>query len=645
MGRLLIIGEGQLYERLAPLLSETPAPEGAALHLFLSDAPTPTAWSEQQAASLAQGAAFLPIWLDGNELILGPWVTPGEPGCLRCAEIRRHAVHPQKERAPLLAQAAAWTLAQRKQNPRLSPHAVAVAAALGQEAIAAWQRGERPGLQGAVTILPLDTLLASRHRFLPVPTCPACGALPLDTAEAVEPPTTPRPKAERSSFRHAERPLESERLRAEFVDRRTGLIANEIRLFDNDLLALAAAELALDFRSEREPGIGRSLSFAESDFTGLLEALERYGGVRPLAKRTAVHSSYAELGERAIDPAAFILHSPEQYDLPQFPFARYQPDLRVHWVWGYSFQRQAAALVPEQLAYYRLLDLNKEGNHRNLFAYEISNGCALGGCLEEAVLHGLFEAAERDGFLLTWYAQLPVPRIDLTRIAHPAIGLLLDRLDARGFDVHAFNITFDFGIPAVWVMAVNRQNGGMKSFSAAGAHLDPVKAVVSGLVELTAGVFDFSRLYPQERERILPMVAEPNRVRSMRDHALLYCLPEAFERFAFLLGSDRPAQSLEEAFPAWFSDGPKDDLTADLWACADRVIAAGCDLVVVDQTPPEQRPFGLRTVKVLVPGSLTMTFGHQLRRLEGATRLQRVPHQFGYQAPGDRINPHPHPFP
>ena len=63
------------------------------------------------------------------------------------------------------------------------------------------------------------------------------------------------------------------------------------------------------------------------------------------------------------------------------------------------------------------------------------------------------------------------------------------------------------------------------------------------------------------------------------------------------------------------------DLTADLFAMTDAVIAAGMDVVVVDQTTPEHVAGGFSCVKVLVPGALPMTFGHRYRRLDHLPRL------------------------
>ena len=41
----------------------------------------------------------------------------------------------------------------------------------------------------------------------------------------------------------------------------------------------------------------------------------------------------------------------------------------------------------------------------------------------------------------------------------------------------------------------------------------------------------------------------------------------------------------------------------------------------------------MTSAKVIVPGTLPMTFGHRLRRTHGIPRLKEL------------LNPHPHPFP
>src|SRR5207302_2879431 len=127
-------------------------------------------------------------------------------------------------------------------------------------------------------------------------------------------------------------------------------------------------------------------------------------------------------------------------------------DLVCKWVWGYSFERQRPILVPEQSAYYGLHRFSEAGAGSS-FVYEISNGCALGNCLEEAIFYGILEVAERDAFLMTWYAQLSLPRLDPRSATDPLVGLLIENLEYKtGYSIHVYNSTLDHGVPCCWVM-------------------------------------------------------------------------------------------------------------------------------------------------------------------------------------------------
>ena len=150
---------------------------------------------------------------------------------------------------------------------------------------------------------------------------------------------------------------------------------------------------------------GRTNSFAVSELTAILEGLERYCGLEPRGKRTVVHDSYNHLKNQALNPIEVGVHAKEQYESAGFPFAEFDPDRPIDWVWGYSFLQERPILVPELLAYYSL------GGRSQGFVYETSNGCALGGSLEEAIFYGILEVVERDSFLMTWYAQMPLPRL------------------------------------------------------------------------------------------------------------------------------------------------------------------------------------------------------------------------------------------
>jgi ribosomal protein S12 methylthiotransferase accessory factor len=91
-----------------------------------------------------------------------------------------------------------------------------------------------------------------------------------------------------------------------------------------------------------------------------------------------------------------------------------------------------------------------------------------------------------------------------------------------------------------------------------------------------------------------------------------------------------------------------EDLREDLAACTAAVTGAGFDVVVVDQTMPEQRDLGLTTVSVLVPGLLPIDFGWSRQRALGMPRMRTALREAGLRAtdltPAE-FNPAPHPFP
>ncbi|RVX44165.1 thiazole/oxazole-forming peptide maturase SagD family component [Nonomuraea polychroma] len=175
--------------------------------------------------------------------------------------------------------------------------------------------------------------------------------------------------------------------------------------------------------------------------------------------------------------------------------------------------------------------------------------------------------------------------------------------------------------------------------------LSPERALENALSELSSVLADLVRRYPEQREEARRMVEDPSRVRAMADHATLYGCADAFSRFGFLLGT-APSRRLEDVGRT--TGFGNHDLTDDLMEAVSRYLDTGLDVIVVDQTTPEHRTARLACTKVIIPGTLPMTFGHDHRRTDGLPRLREVPWRLGYRdRPLDpsEINPHPHPFP
>jgi ribosomal protein S12 methylthiotransferase accessory factor len=359
------------------------------------------------------------------------------------------------------------------------------------------------------------------------------------------------------------------------------------------------------------------------------ESLERLSAYAP-SRRTTVRAGYAEVAEAAVDPRSLGLYPDDRFLTPGFPYRRFTEDAATDWVWGYSFGRGRPVLVPESFVYYRLR--MPQGEPR--FACEISSGFALGGCYEEAVLHGVLEVAERDAFLMAWYGRTPLPRIDLATGPDRRIPLVAERIERLGYRVHVFDTTQDHGIPSFWTLAEDITGTGRpRAVSTGGSGLRPAEAILAALHELSQTVeyVTILALDPQWGERARRLADHPDEVVSMADHLLCAAEPTAFDRYSFLL-DDPVTLSWQQGLERWHWPSTT-DIGADLDESVRRFAAAGMDVVAVDTTSMEQTAGGFRCVKVLAPGSVPMTFGHTARRVTGLPRLSEV------------HNPHPHPFP
>ncbi|MCO6006961.1 TOMM precursor leader peptide-binding protein [Actinoallomurus purpureus] len=610
---------------LRAALEGVPVPDG--VFVVATDTEDAETYAMARAYAREHGFAWLPVRADTGWVLIGPAVRPGVPGCPTCLWRRRDANRPDAAARRVLAERYGSGLGGGPLMPVLCE---VVAALVRDEVTEGFRRTD-----GGLLRVSARTAAVTSHRLMADPLCPDCGNRPQDRPARLRLGSVPKPDP--AVFRSGPLPVELER---HFVDAEVGLIGSMGMERQGDLPTVVARLAPGRKGDTARHGYGRGFDVGSARRTAIAEALERYASARPRGRRPVVRAPYADIADRALDPRTLGLYPDAWYEEPGFDYVRFDPDRDARWVWGYSFGTDRAILVPLTVAYHNAATRAEPGP-----TSETSNGAALGGCLAEAIFYGLLEVAERDAFLMTWYARLPVPKIDLDTAADRRIRVLAAkaRYDA-GYELMAFAMPMEQRVPAIWAMALDRTGhpGRPHALCAAGAHPDPEQALRTALFELLPSVTGLGDRYDEQDSAA--MLADSDQVRELEDHRQLYCHPGAGHRLAFL-PAQTPGRPLGELLEGW---PQHDDLTDDLAELVGRYLTAGLDVIAIETTCPELRAGGFAAAKVLVPGTLPMTFGHRYRRTHGLSRLLTVPRLLGHHDRDlrpDQLNPFPHPFP
>ncbi|MEU8777920.1 TOMM precursor leader peptide-binding protein [Streptomyces sp. NPDC048606] len=589
------------------------------------------------------------VHLSAQAVLLGPWGGDGTaPACGRCLAMRWQRLRSRSERDALETGSRVPTPV-GAEWPRLSPYVRDAVVALHAVLFAADGPGAAAPGPGAadrtlpqVTRLDLATLRTRTYPLAADPLCPDCGPGGTDAPRSLTPASRPKPDPAAQRLRAASSyPVPT----AALANPVTGVLGGGTWI---NVTSPTTAPVAGSVFMRGYAGLtdvtwsGQANSFSSSRDLAFLEGLERYAGTHRRTGTSVLTASYAELGERALDPAECGFYRPETYrDDPMV--SPFDPERPIPWVYGHSLRDDRPVLVPARLAYY------SAGLESDNFVFECSNGCAIGSCAEEALLGALLELIERDAFLLAWYGNQRLTEIDLDSVPGPAVRMMVDRAGLQGYDVHAFDNRIDLAVPVVTGLAVRRDGGpGLYSFGA-GAALDPAAAVEAALSEVLTYIPHLPRQVAERRDELDAMSRDFSRVLHLKDHAQLYGLP-AMAPHAASYRDPVAVRPMGDLYRSWETERrPRTgDLRDDLLFCVAELTGAGHDVIVVDQTTPEQERMGLRTVCAVVPGLLPIDFGWSRQRAPYLPRLRTAAHRAGLRsAPltDAEMRLVPHPFP
>jgi ribosomal protein S12 methylthiotransferase accessory factor len=604
--------------------------------------------SAYQPESEATREYVYPLRFTTQSILLGPLYQAGQSGpCPRCLE-RRWLVNRGEEEQQALQESVdvrltgsypAFALILRENMQAIVEFALA-----DVPAYAGGPADPSTSAQGWFYVLHPGSLKLERRLLLADSLCPICARKEPDQALTAMLELVSRPKTGVLNYRITnllDYPLPEKG----YINPESGLLGKGGYVELKHTVTAPVMGSYHPFTEKRIHTIGwggHTTMFRSSRRVGLLEGLERYCGQASRQKQSLVFDSYENLAPHALDPRICGYYDPDVYQsLPDLTPP--SPQIKMHWIWGYSLRTRKPLLVPEQLAYYGV-----RAQQDACFVKDTSNGCATGSCLEEAILHGLLELIERDTFLIHWYAKLTAPRIDPWNSRNPRTLRLLDRLERLGYDIYLMDTRLDIPVPTIVGVAVRRGDELGKLTLAAGASLDPEEAISTALCELAAYVPDMPDRVRARHAELQELARDFSKVQLMEQHMMLYGLPEMVQHAEFLLQSPEVV-ALDEIYAGWNEEKPRGlDLLTDLQYIVNWIIDLGIDVIVVDQTAPELRGTGLRVVKVLVPGLVPIDFGWKKNRVVGLPRMRTVPRTSGYRETDfalTELNLTPHPFP
>jgi thiazole/oxazole-forming peptide maturase SagD family component len=376
--------------------------------------------------------------------------------------------------------------------------------------------------------------------------------------------------------------------------------------------------------ARREFAGGKSVRAGDGATVAMYEALERFHvGFQP-AGEELVSGSYAELREKAVDPRTlFFGRCPGE---SRSHVQEFTDEAILNWTWAYDVPLGTPALVPAQEIWFNTIRLSGEEH----FVAATSNGCAMGGSVEEAAVFALFEAIERDAYLTMWYLRRPCRRIDPDSIRYEPFQLLRRRWHAAypDYGLYLFDIGTDVAVPTVAAVAVRlrQPNEGPRTFHAAAAHLSAERACFGALKDLTGFTPHFAPGRLDEMRRLLDAQEQ---VVGPTDHYEIYALDESFERLDFL--DFGPGASLDVAElnrRAWIAAADSYELCAVIDCLAGHLRPLGVSTYLKDISHSWLTPRGLRCVKVITPGLYPLWFGSGAKRFAVTERLRRLARDF-----------------
>ena len=372
----------------------------------------------------------------------------------------------------------------------------------------------------------------------------------------------------------------------------------------------------------RDQSGGKGKTDIQSKASGLSEALERFSAVYN-ADPIDVCTAFSQIESNAIHPNNMLLFSDKQYESRetwnqlsgkfQYVPEPFDESEAIAWTNMWSLTHEQSRYVPSSYCYYGF------DGAGSTYCKADSNGLASGNNIEEAIIYGLFELAERDAVSIWWYNRLQHPAVDLDSFNDPYFQSVQHFLQGLGRKLWVLDLTNDLGIPTFVAVSPKSGSETQDILLGFGAHFDAHTAITRSILEVFQSLPAVSKSISERRSQLMPDFAD----------VLKWWETATVDNQPYLMPcNDRQIKTSQE-----YTSHETVNLKILIDSYVESFHKLGLEVLVLNMTRPG---IGMPVARVIVPG-----LRHFWRRLAPG-RLYDVPLKLGWLAQPvaeEKLNP------
>jgi ribosomal protein S12 methylthiotransferase accessory factor len=324
---------------------------------------------------------------------------------------------------------------------------------------------------------------------------------------------------------------------------------------------------------------------------------------------------------------------------------QFNPDSHFFWLGAKSLFRQEEVLTPAQLIFWNY-NIDHQGWQEPVLTESNTNGAGGHYNLTQAILAGIYELIQRDGFLIYWLNHQPPPKISTDTIKYQPLRTLLEDCWRLGFEVNFFDTTSDIGIPSCVGCIVDESDIGPRFSLGGGCGADWDKALMRSLMEALS-VRHWLRVRQPDPEKNSVTLSLDNGYKPFSDWSFnqakrmtLWSGKKMLKNFEFFRNGRIVSLAELKKNSHQFAK-PEEELNHLIKTF--RNLGEDYEILYYQAKHKALNDLNYVSVRVVIPPLLQL-YLYEPNAPLGARRIKEVPEKLGFKA-AKTLNPLPHPFP